>query len=83
MAGLSRSHRLALGALSLVLLFGACMPERVEVGRDSTLDPPAAAGDAGDAGSSDAARASGGSSSVDGDESAGGLLCGPEGRCPP
>jgi hypothetical protein len=26
--------------LTLALLFGACMPDRVEVGRDSTLDSP-------------------------------------------
>lgn len=46
MSGSSRSRELVHAVLCGALAVGACMPDRVEVGRDSTLDVPAA-GEAG------------------------------------
>ena len=72
MPAFSRSRELAAVALGALLITFACMPGRVEVGRDSTLDAPVA-GEAGMLGSGGAAaRGSGGASNAEGGEAAGG-----------
>ena len=68
-----RRRALVQAALCVVVMLGACMPARVEVGRDSTLDvvTPGAAGTLGTSGASGA----------DGGES--GAFCGSEATCAP